>query len=870
MLPLGGPAERSAQPILPLIGIRVEIEIEIEIGWQMGLVEFHWCRAGCSPDWFPPELSPEQGQGRTDKMFLKKEFYQVYAILYKNLRLLAKQPVRKLLAWLGLPLYLYGCYLSTLVNLLPTYRFLQVSGHSRTLDTHEWLSSFILGAGSSRDRLELTLASRDGFQRSFRNWEVCDAELPVSAVVAVESVIDPAPVSAAVLHPETENVEYGFVESAAIEMLLDNTGIGWIMSKVAGRGRAPGILGRGVALTDASGILRMILEPFTIATYISIALAGMIGFFVLADRQNKLPRLFRMNGMSPAMYLLGQFWSIMAFILSFLVFPAFIVIGYALLKGRPLLNYTGVELLIKTGVFLAQVSNYAVIVIIANLFYQTEEAAAQASSSLLMLGSTIPIAIYALCSSGYLAKPLDWFWPIAFVPILSDSWLSCMMYEAGSGISFKTIFESAVIFWAVVGWLVQQALCLSVAYYITLVVMDESESYTEPLVRFFGGLRGRASRFFSTWAPGAATSGDAEALIDPDAHARSHESTLIDDDVLASAREVDLAAATGAQGLESLASGKGLLIQHVGKSYSGGKQAVVDVTFAVGHKRIFGLLGPNGAGKSTLLHIISGVHSASSGRIFIAGKDPVLNPGEAIRLVSLCPQHDIILPNLTCYEHLAIFSLLRGLPATRVAALKTLARVRLQKYLDTVASELSGGERRRLSIAMALSGDAPVILLDEPTTGLDPKVRRVIWDLVQEMRKDHLVVLTTHSMEEAELLSDELTIMAHGTLRCFGSPSHLKAKFGGQTFLTVSVQPSNCDEVAAALTARYSAFSLVFTSRDKRSLRFRYSGSKDGLLEIMDDLQKGQVSDGILSFGVRQSSLDDVFMNIVKEADADA
>jgi ABC-type multidrug transport system ATPase subunit len=311
---------------------------------------------------------------------------------------------------------------------------------------------------------------------------------------------------------------------------------------------------------------------------------------------------------------------------------------------------------------------------------------------------------------------------------------------------------------------------------------------------------------------------------------------------------------------EELVQDYPVLIRSLTKRYHSGPLAVDNVSLAIGSKQVFGLLGPNGAGKTTLLHMLAGLHHPTSGMFWINGQ-----PFDRRSLTStaLCPQHDIYWEGLTCAQHLIFFALLRGKEElSRESVQAILDRVKLGQYANTPADQLSGGELRRLSIAMALSGDSPIVLLDEPTTGLDPKVRKLIWSLIADIRTDHLVILTTHSMEEAEMLSDQLTIMAHGSLRCIGTPMHLKQKFGGQTFITVL--GSGAASVPSDLLMQ------SFVSQDRQTAKYRFTGSKPQLLALLRDFDRNKSAYGVDLFTIRQSSLDDVFMNIVKESDADA
>ena len=204
---------------------------------------------------------------------------------------------------------------------------------------------------------------------------------------------------------------------------------------------------------------------------------------------------------------------------------------------------------------------------------------------------------------------------------------------------------------------------------------------------------------------------------------------------------------------------------------------------------------------------------------------------------------------------------------------ETLSAVYLESYADTFVTELSGGERRRFSLAMALSGKSRLILLDEPTTGLDPKVRRLVWDIISECRKSRLCILTTHCLEEAETLSDNITIMAHGRLKCIGSPAHLKKKFGGFVFVSFENEPGRFQDALRIIREccpEGTSVSVVSEGLNSLSGKLRFSGDKKMALSLMRLLLKRQEEAGIKTFGITQSSIEDVFMNVIRAADADA
>lgn len=296
-----------------------------------------------------------------------------------------------------------------------------------------------------------------------------------------------------------------------------------------------------------------------------------------------------------------------------------------------------------------------------------------------------------------------------------------------------------------------------------------------------------------------------------------------------------------------------LILRKVIKTYSDGKTAVSDVSFAIENGLVFGLLGPNGAGKSTLINAMSGVHRHSSGEIIVNGYDMNVNQHEILNNIGYCPQDDIYWSKLTVEQHLLLFLRLKEVdPKDEKERLEQLlALVSLHDKRDLLASKLSGGEKRRLSIAIAFCGKGKVIFLDEPTTGLDPEVRKFVWNIIMGAKKDRLIILTTHSMEEAEVLSDKIAIMAKGNLCCFGTSQHLKSKFGGKTLINISASKDILVHAISAITAiRRDQISLI--SQGIQSAKLGYSGPKQAIPDLYDSIEELRTKIGFEDWGFDQ------------------
>jgi ABC-2 type transport system ATP-binding protein len=208
------------------------------------------------------------------------------------------------------------------------------------------------------------------------------------------------------------------------------------------------------------------------------------------------------------------------------------------------------------------------------------------------------------------------------------------------------------------------------------------------------------------------------------------------------------------------------------KRYPDGTVANRGIDLDVFEGEVLSILGPNGAGKTTLVRQITTELNPTAGSIKIKEVDPFLEPLKVKQLMGVIPQEGALFSHLTVQEHLYFFGRLRGLSKSNARAQveRLIPLLSLQEYRGRKIKTLSGGTQRRVFIALALLGDPPILVLDEPTTGLDPAARRDVWDLVKEVRKwGRTVILTTHYLEEAELLSDRIGILERGELKRLGT-----------------------------------------------------------------------------------------------------
>ena len=203
------------------------------------------------------------------------------------------------------------------------------------------------------------------------------------------------------------------------------------------------------------------------------------------------------------------------------------------------------------------------------------------------------------------------------------------------------------------------------------------------------------------------------------------------------------------------------------------------------------MLGVNGAGKTSTFKMLTGDVRISGGDAFVRGISLKNKMNEVHKIIGYCPQFDALLEEMTGREILEMFCLLRGVPSYMINALslRLAHELNFMKHIDKPVTEYSGGNKRKLSTAVALIGNPSVVYLDEPTTGMDPGAKRNLWNIVCKVRNSgKAIVLTSHSMEECEALCTRLAIMVNGEFKCIGSTQHLKNKFSKGYLLLVKVK----------------------------------------------------------------------------------
>ncbi|BFG38061.1 hypothetical protein CerSpe_243350 [Prunus speciosa] len=304
--------------------------------------------------------------------------------------------------------------------------------------------------------------------------------------------------------------------------------------------------------------------------------------------------------------------------------------------------------------------------------------------------------------------------------------------------------------------------------------------------------------------------------------------------------------------------------------------AVNSLQLTMYENQILALLGHNGAGKSTTISMLVGLLRPTSGDALVFGKNIITEMEEIRKELGVCPQNDILFPELTVREHLEIFAILKGVKEDFVnsAVVDMGDQVGLADKMNTAVNALSGGMKRKLSLGIALIGNSKVIILDEPTSGMDPYSMRLTWQLIKKIRKGRIVLLTTHSMDEAEVLGDRIAIMANGSLKCCGSSLFLKHKYGvGYTLTLVKSAPTA--SVAADIVFRHIP-SATCVSEVGTEISFKLplasSSSFESMFREIESCMKRPMSNletssgedylGIESYGISVTTLEEVFLRV--------
>ncbi len=300
-----------------------------------------------------------------------------------------------------------------------------------------------------------------------------------------------------------------------------------------------------------------------------------------------------------------------------------------------------------------------------------------------------------------------------------------------------------------------------------------------------------------------------------------------------------------------------IAIESLSKVYKGGKQALDNVTFDVPRGQIFGLLGPNGAGKSTLINILSGMVNKTSGSARIWGFDTDANPRNAKNSIGIVPQEIVFDPFFTPFETLENQAGFYGVPKDQRKTMELLRAVHLEDKANAYARTLSGGMKRRLLVAKAMVHSPPILVLDEPTAGVDIQLRQQLWAYVKHLNDLGVtIVLTTHYLEEAEQLCDRIAIINHGRL-ITDKPTRELVGMAQEKVVLVTVDR---DLTEAPIAPSFEKVELTTS----RILTITYQKDKANAGQVLAAIQEKGLQ--IVDVSTRDPDLEDVFLNLTAAA----
>ncbi|XP_017465331.1 PREDICTED: ATP-binding cassette sub-family A member 3 isoform X3 [Rhagoletis zephyria] len=310
----------------------------------------------------------------------------------------------------------------------------------------------------------------------------------------------------------------------------------------------------------------------------------------------------------------------------------------------------------------------------------------------------------------------------------------------------------------------------------------------------------------------------------------------------------------------------GLQVKNLKKRF-GEKYAVKGLSVNMYEDEITVLLGHNGAGKTTTISMLTGMFPPTAGTAILNGSDIRTNIEGARMSLGICPQHNVLFDDMSVANHIVFFSRLKGLRGNDIKdeVEKYLRMIELEDKANVASSKLSGGMKRKLSVCCALCGGTKVVLCDEPSSGMDPAARRQLWDLLQSEKIGRTLLLTTHFMDEADVLGDRIAIMCDGELMCHGTSFFLKKKYGsGYHLICVKREGCNADEVTALLNKYIPGIrpeadigaELSYQLPDKYSAKFE---------KMFGDLETNSENLLLGGYGVGITSMEEVFMKVGAE-----
>ena len=328
-----------------------------------------------------------------------------------------------------------------------------------------------------------------------------------------------------------------------------------------------------------------------------------------------------------------------------------------------------------------------------------------------------------------------------------------------------------------------------------------------------------------------------------------------------------------------LANGDCIKVRNLVKRFrtpDGIKTAVNNLDMTLFDGEIFVLLGHNGAGKTTTISMLSGLLRPSSGQADILGMNVWTQMGSIRQQMGVCPQQNVLFEDITVEEHLYMFGRLKGV---NWKALPEQVRMRLRDVgmrskAKAFAGQLSGGQKRKLCLAIALMGDSKVLFLDEPTSGMDVFAQRSVWALLRKVRKNRIIVLTTHSMEEADMLGDRIGIMAEGKMVCCGTPIFLKALYGvGYSLVITTLATESAHAFVESIVLRHvpaatqhSGAAKAMSKEISFQLPFSAAQSFEAMFTEFDAIVEDESDERLEAYGISVTTMEEVFLKSAHDA----
>uniref|UniRef100_A0ACD5ZUL1 Uncharacterized protein n=1 Tax=Avena sativa TaxID=4498 RepID=A0ACD5ZUL1_AVESA len=307
-----------------------------------------------------------------------------------------------------------------------------------------------------------------------------------------------------------------------------------------------------------------------------------------------------------------------------------------------------------------------------------------------------------------------------------------------------------------------------------------------------------------------------------------------------------------------------------GKDGNPDKLAVRGLSLALPKGQCFGMLGPNGAGKTSFISMMIGLIPPTSGTAYVHGMDIRTDMNDIYTTMGVCPQHDLLWETLTGREHLLFYGRLKNLKGAALLKATDDSLKSVNLFLGGVGNKqvgkYSGGMKRRLSVAISLIGDPKVVFMDEPSTGLDPASRNNLWSVVKEAKKNRAIILTTHSMEEAEVLCDRLGIFVGGGFQCIGNPKELKGRYGGTYVFTMTTSSEHEQEVEQLVRRLSPSANRIYHISGTQ--KFELPKQEVKIADVFHEVENAKSRFSIHAWGLADTTLEDVFIKVANGAQA--